>query len=117
MSESTGINIRDTDKLKGQENYYVWALKLRAILRGENLWSIIEAVQSPLAYPATIDGEQMTEVQLRKRKATATRILTLAVNDDIVDVVASHADPALAWAALKTAFSAGDQSQILTLMS
>ena len=110
MSDSSSINIRDTDKLKSQENYFVWALKLRAILRGENLWSITESVQSPLAYPATIDGEQMTEVQLRKRKATATRILTLALNDDIVDMVAANADPKLAWAVLKAAFSASDQS-------
>ena len=117
MSDSSSINIRENDKLKGQENYYVWALKLRTILRGENLWSITENVQSPLAYLATIDREQMTEIQLRKRKATATRILTLAVNDDIVDMVALHADPALARVALKALFSTGDQSQILTLMS
>jgi hypothetical protein len=116
MGDSSSITIRDADKLKGQHNYYVWALKLRAILRGENLWAISETVQNPVVYPATIDGEAMTEVQLRKRKATATRILTLAINDDLVDMVAAHADPALAWAALKTAFSAGDQNKILTLM-
>jgi hypothetical protein len=116
MGDSSSITIRDADKLKGQHNYYVWSLKLRAILRGENLWAISETVQNPVVYPATIDGEAMTEVQLRKRKATATRILTLAINDDLVDMVAAHADPALAWAALKTAFSAGDQNKILTLM-
>ena len=117
MSDNSSDNIIDSDKLRGQENYYVWALKLRAILRGENLWTITDSVQSPLAFSVTIDGEQMTEIQLRKRKAMATRILTLVVTDDIVDMAASHADPALAWAALKAAFSAGDQSQILTLMS
>ena len=117
MTNSSSINIRENDKLKGQDNYYVWVLKLRAILKAENLWSITESVQIPLAYPATLDGEQMTEVQLRKWKATATQILTLAINDDIVDIVASHAYPVHTWAALKAAFSAGDQSQILTLMS
>ena len=61
-----------------------------------------------MVYPATIDGEAMTKVQLRKKKATTTRILTLAVNDDLVDMVAAHADPALAWAALEIAFLAGD---------
>ena len=116
MSDSTSITIRDADKLRGQQNYYIWALKLRTILRGENLWTIFETVQAPAAYPTTIDGEAMTEVQLRRSKAMATRILTLAVNDDLVDMVATHADPALAWAALKAAFSAGDQNQILTLM-
>ena len=91
-------------------------MKLRAILRGENLWTVSETVQALLAYPVTIDGEAMTEVQLKKRKATTTRILTLAVNDDLVDLVATHTDPALAWAALKAAFSTGDQNQIFTLM-
>lgn len=75
-----------------------------------------ETVHAQLAYLVTIDGEAMIEVQLRKRKATATKILTIAVNDDLVDMVATHTDPALAWAALKTSFSAGDQNQILMLM-
>ena len=110
MGNSSSITIRNADKLKGQQNYYVWALKLRAILRGENLWTISEILQNPMVYPATINGEAMTEVQLRKRKATAMRILTLAVNNDLVDMVIAHANPALAWAVLKTTFSAGDQN-------
>ena len=53
-------------------------------------------MQNPVVYPATIDSEAMTEVQLRKRKATAMKILTFAVNDDLVDMVTAHVDPALA---------------------
>jgi hypothetical protein len=55
-----------------------------------------------------IDGEAMIEVHLKKKKATAMRILTLAVCDDLVDMVATHTDPASTWRGLKTAFSAGD---------
>ena len=96
MGDSSSITIRDADKLKGQHNYYVWALKLKAILRGENLQAISETVQNPLVYRTTIDGEAMTEVQLRKKNAIATRIHTLAVNNDLVDMVTAHVDPTLA---------------------
>jgi len=41
MVESSSIIIREGDKLKGMANYYVWALKMRAILRTENQWSVI----------------------------------------------------------------------------
>ena len=40
MAESSSITIREEDKLKGMSNYYVWALKMRAILRAEGQWSV-----------------------------------------------------------------------------
>ena len=104
----SNISIRETDKLKGLSNYYVWALKLRAILRGESLWAMTEEESRPEQYPVTIDGEQYTQIQLKKRKAVACKILTMAVIDDLVDTIAAHTDPALAWKALKDAFHSGD---------
>ena len=116
--QSSNVSIRERDKLKGLSNYYVWALKFRAILRGESLWAITEEESRPEQYPVTIDGEQYTQIQLKKKKAAAAcKILTMAVIDDLVDTVAVHIDPALAWKALKDAFHSGDQGQVLGLIS
>ena len=42
MAENSNISFRENDKLKGSSNYYVWALKMRAVLRGEGQWTITE---------------------------------------------------------------------------
>ena len=51
-----------------------------------------------------------------KKKILACRLILLSVTDDLVDLVAEHIDPAIAWKALKEQFNSGDQSQILTIM-
>lgn len=43
--------------------------------------------------------------------------LTMAVRDDLVDLVAKHEDPADAWAALQNHFQASNKSQVLLLYS
>ena len=43
-------------------------------------------------------------------------MILLSVSDDLIDLIAEHSDPALAWKTLKEQFNSGDQSQILTLM-
>ena len=58
----------------------------------------------------------MTEAQLKKRKTLACRLILLSVSDDLIDLIAEHSDPAVAWKTLKDQFNSGDQSQILTLM-
>ena len=117
MTENSSISIKEGDKLKGMSNYYVWALKMRAILRVENQWSVTEAEQAPTVFPANIDGETLTKTQLKRKKILACRLIILLVSDDLVDMIAEFSDPALAWKALKEQFQSGDQSQILTLMS
>jgi hypothetical protein len=31
--------VRETEKLIGHENYYMWSLMMKVILRGEGMWS------------------------------------------------------------------------------
>jgi hypothetical protein len=59
---SDHISIRDVDKLKGLQNYYVWSFKLRTILRSKGVWAFSEEVTTPANFPATIDGKQYTEM-------------------------------------------------------
>ena len=66
MAESMTIAIREGDKLIGSTNYYVWSLKMRAMLRAESQWGITESEHYPAAFSATIDGEVITEAQLKK---------------------------------------------------
>lgn len=114
MENST---MKEREKLRGIENYYVWSLKIRGILRAESLWTITETKQSPIAYSINVDGEELTEVQLNKRKAIACRFLLLSVSDDLVDTVTGHTDPSEAWNAPKEEFASGDHSHVLTLVS
>ena len=86
-------------------------------MRGESLWAITEEEIRPDQYPVTVDGEQYTLAQLKRKKALACKILVMAVYDDMVDTVASHTNPTLAWRALKDAFHSGDQGQVLGLIS
>ena len=116
MAENSNISFRENDKLKGSSNYYVWALKMRAVLRGEGQWTITETEQRLQTFPVTIDGEQLTEAKLMKKKILACRLILLSVIDDLVDLVVEHIDSAIAWKALKEQFNSGDQSQILTIM-
>lgn len=112
-SESSAA--KEIEKLKGTENYYVWSLKLRTILRSERLWALTKTKQSPSVFPTTINGEEFSELQLETRKAAACRILLCSVADDLVGTVADYTDPSDAWNALKMMFSSGDLSQVLTL--
>ena len=117
MAESSGVSFREGDKLKGMMNYYVWALKMQAILRAEGHWGLTEELQTHTTYPVTIDGEFYTKAQLKKKRAIACRLILLSVADDLIDLIAEFSDPALVWKTLKEHFHSGDQSQILTLMS
>ena len=110
MVEITNVAFREGDKLKGASNYYVWALKMRAVLRAEGQWSITETEQRPAAYPAMIDGETTTKAQLKKKKILACRLLLLSITDDLIDLIAEYTDPAATWKALKDQFNASDQS-------
>ena len=117
MADTSSYIFRESDKLKGSSNYYVWPLKMKATLRAEGQWNITETEQRPENYPIAIEGEAMTEIQLKRKKTLACRLLLMSVADDVVDLVAEHTDPVVAWKALKDQFNSGDQSQVLTLMS
>ena len=110
MTKTAGTVIREGDKLKGASNYYVWAFKMRTILRREGQWAITETEQSHAVFPVTIDGEVMTEAQLKQKKTLACRLILLSVADDLVDLVAETSDPAVVWKTLKEQFNFGDQS-------
>lgn len=89
---------------------------MRSMLRAEGYWKLTEEAQEPKLFPATLEGEDISEVSLKKRKDLACKMILLNVADDLIDTVADFTDPAKAWAALKAQFASGDQSQILTLM-
>ena len=115
MSEH--LTMKEGEKLRGLENYYVWSLKTRSILKAERLWLITETKLTPDVFPVSIQGEQLTESQLETRKAIACRLIITSVADDLISLVADHSDPSEAWNELKAQFASGDHSQILTLMS
>jgi len=72
MGENTNITFREGDKLKGMSNYYVWALKMRAILCAEGQWAITESEQIHVVFPVSIDDENLTEAQLKRKEILAS---------------------------------------------
>ena len=105
MTDSNKAVFKDRDKLKGSSNYYVWALKMRAILWAEGQWAVTETQQTPTIFPVTIDDEAMTEAQIKKRKTLACCLILLSISDDLIDLIAEHSDPAVAWKTLKDQFN------------
>lgn len=100
-------NIRDfgeANKLAGLTNYYVWSLKVLALLRAEGLWELTETQFSLASFLADYAGENVTATKLKKMKALAVKILTMSVKDDLIDIVTEYTDPSAAWAALKQAY-------------
>lgn len=55
------------------------------------------------------------EAQLESMRANAIIATILSVSNDLPNVIVSHTDPTLAWAALKSIYQASDQAQILML--
>ena len=45
--------VREGEKLIGTKNYYIWSLKMRAILRGEGMWPLTKAEQNPTTFRAS----------------------------------------------------------------
>jgi hypothetical protein len=95
----------------------ILSLKIRSLLRAEGLWELIEMQLSPALFLAEYAGENVTANKLKKMKVLALKILTMGVKDDFINTVSKHVDPSVAWAALKKAYQAGSQSQILILIS
>ena len=52
-------------------------------------------------YPVIVDGEAVTESMLKKKKATACRILTMSIHDNLINIVTMHIDSIDAWRSLK----------------
>jgi hypothetical protein len=57
---SRNAYVGETNKLKGRANYNGWRLKMRALLRQEGLWDIINVITNPLVYLAIMSGFQIT---------------------------------------------------------
>lgn len=77
---------------------------------------ITESVKEHTVFPVHIDGEAYTEGQLKRKRVLACQSTLMSVSDDLVDLVAEHTDPTMAWKTLKEIFHSSNQSQILTLM-
>ena len=72
------------------------SFKIKAILRAESKWSIIELETTSAAFPIIVDGKQLTKIQFKKKKNAAWSLIILSVSNDIVDLVVGFINPTLA---------------------
>jgi len=100
-SQNGSVAFWETDKLKGLSNNYVWSLKMRAMLRVEGQWGVTSVEQNHTTFPITIDGETLTEAQLKKKNALACRLMLVSVSNDLIDLIADCKDPVQSWKVLK----------------
>ena len=116
MAEGHGsMAVGESSKLLGVSNYYTWQLKMKAILRRENVWELTEHHVTPAIFPAVVLGTQYTENSMRKAKNLALSGIQLSVADCLLGFVANFTDPALCWEALRLKYSSGNQSHRLLL--
>jgi len=59
MGDNRNVLVGDANKLIGLENYYVWSLKMRAILGRENWWPTVESRIEPEAFLVIIGRRQL----------------------------------------------------------
>ncbi len=60
--------IKESNKLVGINNYYIWKIKMKVVLRKQNVWDLIEKQVEPTNFLAKILGIQYTEQNMRKAK-------------------------------------------------
>ena len=84
--------MKEGKKLQGLENYHVWSLKTRSIFKAERLWFLTETKQTLVAFLMTIQGKQLTVLQLETRKAIACRLILISVVDDLISLIADYCD-------------------------
>ena len=76
--------------MTGIQNYNVWCIKMKAILRRKRLWLLNESKQTPAAFPTIIEGiTYLSEDKLRENKARVRSGLILSVVDNLISLVAS----------------------------
>ena len=102
--------MKEGDKLRGDENYYIWSRKMQIILRGEGMWTITKEETNPASFPVKIDREDLTVVQFWRRKDLGCKVISMSIVDDLVDTIVDLTDPTKVWAALKEQYSAVDKT-------
>jgi hypothetical protein len=55
------MSIRDANKLIGINNYYIWQVRMKIILRRENVWDLTENHVQPTKFPITVLGTKYIE--------------------------------------------------------
>lgn len=60
--------IKETNKLVGINNYYIWKIKMKVVLKKQNVWDLIEKQVEPTNFLAKILGIQYTEQNMRRAK-------------------------------------------------
>ena len=93
MTEDTVI--KESEKLRGTKNFYIWSLKMKRNLRVESLRYITDEERKADSFTITLEGKNISEVIFNKRKALACQLIANSVNDDIVDFIKDHTDPAV----------------------
>jgi len=61
MAQSSNVMFREGDKLKGLSNYYIWALKMRVVLKAKGQWVVMAKKKSHATFLVTIDRDALTE--------------------------------------------------------
>jgi hypothetical protein len=87
-------------------------LKVKALLKRENTWDIVETKTILDLVLTTIGGLNFIEQQFKQLKNKA-----LSMKDDLVNILVKHDNHASAWKVLKDIFQIGYLVQVLLILT
>jgi hypothetical protein len=90
IEKKIGFEIRDLNKLKRLSKYYIWSLRLRAILRKEGHRSYSKSVITIASFSILIKRVNLIEAIFKKKKSFACKIIILSIADDRVDKITHY---------------------------
>jgi len=60
------MSVGEANKLVGINNYYIWQLRMKNILRKKNVWDLIENHVQPAKFPTTMLGTKYTKKNVER---------------------------------------------------
>ena len=89
VDKHLSLDIGDSKKLNGMDNYNVWQLKMKALFMREKLWSIVETHRNLVL----IRRKLYTKEQLVDAKSMIHSTLVLVIKDKLKSSMSEKKDP------------------------
>ena len=99
-------------------NYHIWAIKMKAYLKGLSLWEVIENDADPAALPPnpTLTQLKKHEEELANKPKTLTYIHAEVSNAVFISIMTCES-PKEAWDKLKEDFEGNTQTKLMQILN
>ena len=100
------------------ENYHIWAIKMKAYLKGLSLWEVIENDVDPTALPPnpTVTRLKKHEEELTKKPKILTYIHAVVL-DAVFTSIMTYESPKEVWDKFKEDFEGNNQAKLMQILN